>query len=36
LMRAGMGIATHPTRPGAEQLGGANAVGLPPGWSSRA
>ena len=34
LARAGLGIVTQPTHPGAEQLGGANAVGWPPGWSS--
>ena len=32
--RAGLGMATQPTRPGAEQLGGANAVGWPPGRRS--
>eukprot|EP00900_Chrysochromulina_parva_P006313 jgi/Chrpa1/15683/Chrysochromulina_OHIO_Genome00019246-RA len=34
--RAGLGMATQPTRPDAEQLGGVNAVGRPPGWRSRA
>jgi alkylation response protein AidB-like acyl-CoA dehydrogenase len=32
--RAGMGMATQPTRPGAEQLGGVNAVGWPLGRRS--
>jgi hypothetical protein len=27
--RAGLGMATQPTRPGAEQLGGSNALGWP-------